>query len=105
MASEEITNEIILEHLQSMKLDFGKKFDSIDLRFDKMEKQIKNLRTDLKGDIAKLDERMRTLLVRSGSEDGMRIDKCTEVARVKGEGKESNGAGSRIKWLGNQETR
>ena len=39
MASDEITNEIILEHLQSMKLDFGKKFDSIDLRFDKMEKR------------------------------------------------------------------
>ena len=39
MASDEITNEIILEHLQSMKLDFGKKFDAIDRRFDKMEKR------------------------------------------------------------------
>ncbi len=47
MASDEITNEIILEHLQSMKLDFGKKFDLIDLRFDKMEKRFD-----------KVDERM-----------------------------------------------
>ena len=39
MAADEISNEIILEHLQSMKLDLGKKFDSIDLRFDKLDER------------------------------------------------------------------
>ena len=58
MAPDEITNEIILEHLQSMKLDFGKKFDSIDLRFDKMEKRMDSLEKRLTDRIDALSENL-----------------------------------------------
>ena len=54
MASDEITNEIILEHLQSMKLDFGKKFDSIDRRFNKMDERFDKI--DLRFD--KVEKRL-----------------------------------------------
>ena len=39
MAADEISNEIILEHLQSMTRNLGKKFDSPDLRFDKLDER------------------------------------------------------------------
>ena len=35
MAADEITNKVLLEHIQA----YGSRFDSIDLRFDKMEKR------------------------------------------------------------------
>ena len=36
MASDEITNDVLLEHIQA----YGLRFDSIDARFDQLEKKL-----------------------------------------------------------------
>ena len=38
MASDEITNDVLLEHIQA----YGLRFDSIDARFDQLEKKLED---------------------------------------------------------------